>query len=134
MSTLTVPMMAPEDRVRVATAPSMVMRFSSPRLPLMLKPPVVRLSGWKALKAPPRTPGFSMARLMGLRPLIIRSWICLVSMVLETWPVFDCRGVASATTVTSSSTPPGTSTASTWTLAAASSLTAVRTYLRKPAS
>jgi hypothetical protein len=34
--------MAPDDRVRTAVAPSTVMLFSSERLPLMLKPPLVR--------------------------------------------------------------------------------------------
>ena len=32
--------MAPDDRVRMAVAPSTVMLFSSSRLPLMLKPPL----------------------------------------------------------------------------------------------
>ena len=34
--------MAPFERVRMAVAPSTVMLFSSPRLPLMLKPPLPR--------------------------------------------------------------------------------------------
>ena len=50
-------MIAPEERVRVAIAPSMVIRFSSLRLPLMLKPPVgqaVRLEAVEAAAAPRR--------------------------------------------------------------------------------
>ena len=137
MSTLTVPMIAPAERVRVATAPSMVMRFSSARLPLMLKPPLLRLSGWKLLRlppAPPRTPGLSSARLMGLRPFNIRSWICRLSIVFAIWPVLLCSGVAAAITVTSSSTPPGDSTRSAVTLAPESSVTPAFTNLRKPES
>ena len=130
-------MIAPAARVRVAMAPSMVTRFSSVRLPLMMKPPSLMVSGWKLLRlppAPPRTPGLSRARLMGLRPLIIRSWICLFSIVLATCPVLVCSGVASATTVTVSSMPPGESTASVATLAAASTVMPVLANLRKPAS
>ncbi len=100
-------MIAPDERVRVAIAPSMVIRFSSVRLPLMLKPPVVRLSGWKLLKVLPRTPGFSSARLIGLRPFSIRSWICLLSIVLAIWPVLVCSVADSAVTVTVSSMPSG---------------------------
>ena len=36
------PTIAPDDRVRIAVAPSTVMLFSSLRLPLMLKPPFPR--------------------------------------------------------------------------------------------
>ena len=51
--------MAPEARVRIAVAPSTVMLFSLPRLPLMLKPPLVRLEKLLLLKLPPTTPAFS---------------------------------------------------------------------------
>ena len=58
---------------------------------------------------------------MGLRPLSIRSWICLLSIVFATGPVLLCRGVASATTVIASSMPPGESTTSAVTFAPESS-------------
>ena len=130
-------MMAPADRVRVAMAPSIVMRFSSLRDPLMLNPPLLRLSGWKLFiepPAPPRTPGLSRARLIGLRPFSIRSWICLLSIVFDTCPVLDWSGVASPTTVTASWRPPGTRVASTWTLELASTFTLVFTNFLKPLS
>ena len=118
-------------------APSIVIRFSSLRLPLMLNPPLLRLSAWKLLKeppAPPRTPGLSNARLMGLRPFSIRSWICLLSIVFDTWPVLACSGVASPTTVTASCSPPAVSVAFTCTLEAASTFTLVWTNFLKPLS
>ena len=62
-------MMAPDARVRIAVAPSTVMLFSLPRLPLMLKPPLVRLEKLLLLKLPPTTPAFSPATPIGLRPL-----------------------------------------------------------------
>ena len=43
-------MMVPDDRVRMAVAPSTVMLFSSLRLPLMLKPPLPRSSKPRAVE------------------------------------------------------------------------------------
>ena len=54
--------MEPEERVRVATAPSTVTTYSSERPPFMLKPPLLTLSGSKVPIAPPCTPGFKSAR------------------------------------------------------------------------
>ena len=125
-------MIAPAERVRVAIAPSIVIRFSSLRLPLMLKPPLVRLSGWKLLKLLPRTPGLSSARLIGLRPFSIRSWICLLSIVFDIWPVLVCSVADSAVTVTVSSSPPVSSITSRPSLAAASRRMPVSTNFLKP--
>ncbi len=49
-------MMLPDDRVRIAVAPSIVMLFSSERLPLMLNPPLPRSLKPRLLKLPPMTP------------------------------------------------------------------------------
>jgi len=43
-------------------APSIVTRYSSSRAPLMLKLPLLTLSGSNVPIVPPRTPGFSDAR------------------------------------------------------------------------
>ena len=67
--------MEPDERVRVAMAPSTITTYSSSRAPLMLKLPFVTLSGEKLLIKPPRTPGFRSARKIGLRPFSVRSWI-----------------------------------------------------------
>ena len=62
VSTSCAPSIDPDDRVRVATAPSIVTRYSSSRPPLMLKLPLLTLSGSNVPMVPPRTPGFSEAR------------------------------------------------------------------------
>ena len=59
---------APDERVRIAVAPSIVMLFSSERLPLMLKPPLPRSPKPRLLKLPPMTPAFRPTTPIGLRP------------------------------------------------------------------
>ena len=51
------PIVAPDARVRIATAPSTVMVFSLSRPPLMLNPPLVSDEKPALLKLPPTTPG-----------------------------------------------------------------------------
>ncbi len=62
VSTSCAPSMEPDERVRVATAPSTITTYSSARLPLMLKPPLETLSGSNVPIEPPATPGLSNAR------------------------------------------------------------------------
>jgi len=131
---LSAPIIAPVDRVREAIAPSTVMRFSSLRLPLMLKLPVVRLSPRYVLAAlPVRTPALSIARLIGLRPFSARSWTSFNSIVLR-FCVSNCSGVDFATTVTISLTADGLIVASSVSLAAASSRTFFCDHFLNPVS
>ena len=62
VSTSCAPSIEPDERVRVATAPSTMTTYSSARAPLMLKPPLLTLSGSKVPIEPPMTPGLSSAR------------------------------------------------------------------------
>ena len=77
-------MMAPAERVRMAVAPSTVMLFSSPRLPLMLKPPLLRSAKPRLLKLPPMTPALRPATPIGLRPENDSCSMSFASTVLRT--------------------------------------------------
>ena len=59
------PIVAPDERVRIATAPSTVIVFSLSRPPLMLKPPLVSDEKPALLKLPPTTPALARARQSG---------------------------------------------------------------------
>ena len=98
-------MIAPFERVRMAVAPSTVMLFSSVRLPLMLKPPLVKLSKLTLLKLPPMTPAFRAATPIGLRPWNESCSMSFASIVLRS-AASDWISVYSAVTVTSSVSAP----------------------------
>ena len=68
VSTFWTPIVAPDERVRIATAPSTVIVFSSLRPPLMLKPPLVSDEKPALLKLPPTTPALSAGTPIGFRP------------------------------------------------------------------
>ena len=124
----------PADRVRVAIAPSMVIRFSSPRLPLMLNPPSLRLSARNAFIALPlRTPAFSSGSVIGLRPFNAMLSKSLASIVFRFW-VSNCSGVDEAWTSTFSLRTPVASVASSVSFAAASRRTPVRVHFLNPGS
>ena len=91
--------------MRIAVAPSTVMLFSLPRLPLMLKPPLVRLEKLLLLKLPPTTPAFSPATPIGLRPLKAICSMSFASIVFRS-AASVCSGDCSAVTVTSSVSAP----------------------------
>ena len=126
-------MIVPADRVRMATAPSTVMLFSSERPPLMLKPPLLKAAKPRLLKLPPMTPAFSAGTPSGLRPENESCSRSLASTVLRTvtsvW-----SGGACEVTVTVSVNAPVSSVNARVTLAAASSWTAVRVVFLNPSS
>jgi hypothetical protein len=130
-STFWMPTMAPEERVRMAVAPSMVMLFSSGRLPLMLKPPLPRSPKPRLLKLPPLTPAFRPATPIGLRPENDSCSMSLDSTVLRS-VTSDCRSVCSAVTVTDSLMAPVERAKSMVTAPVASSWTASRTAFLNP--
>src|ERR1035437_10759992 len=74
-STSAAPRLVPLDRVRVAGAPSYVIRFSGFREPLKLEGPWVKLK-LRPERLPPRAPGTSDANPTGLRPFNSRLSIC----------------------------------------------------------
>ena len=95
------PIVAPAERVRIATAPSTLMVFSSLRPPLMLKPPLVSEEKFALLKLPPITPALSAGTPIGLRPENDSSSMSFASTDLRT-ATCVCSAVFSAVTVTSS--------------------------------
>ena len=86
VSTFCTPIVAPDARVRIATAPSTVIVLSSARPPLMLKPPLVRLENPALLKLPPTTPALSAGTPIGFRPENDSSSISLASTDLRIRP------------------------------------------------
>ena len=125
--------MAPADRVRMAIAPSTEIVFSSARLPLMLKPPLVSDEKPALLKLPPMTPAFRAGTPIGLRPENESSSMSLASTVFRR-ATSVCIGVACATTVTVSARLPASSMNSTLMAAPPSSTTPVRLAFLNPSS
>ncbi len=126
-------MMVPAERVRMATAPSTEMLFSSERPPLMLKPPLLKAAKPRLLKLPPMTPALRAGTPSGLRPENDSCSRSFASTVLRT-VTSVCSGGASDVTVTVSVRAPGSRVKPRVTLAAASSWTPVRFVFLKPSS
>jgi len=99
VSTFMVPMIAPLERVRVAIAPSMVIRFSALRLPLMLKPPVVRLSR-SFCERPASNAGLQHREVIGVAP--VSAQVALLELDRFAVLAVELHGVERATTVTDS--------------------------------
>ena len=126
-------MIVPADRVRMATAPSTVMAFSSARPPLMLKPPLLNAAKPALLKLLPTTPAFSAGTPIGLRPENDSSSMSLASTVLRS-ATSVWIGVDWATTVTVSASVPVSRVKSTLMAAPPSSVTPDRLAFLKPSS
>ena len=126
-------MVAPADRVRMATAPSIVMLFSSARPPLTLKPPLVSDEKPALLKLPPMTPALRAGTPIGLRPENESSSMSLASTDFLT-ATCVCSAVVSAVTVTSSVNAPVSSVKSSDNAPAASSCTFDRLIFLNPLS
>src|SRR5437773_5886511 len=130
-STSAAPRLVPLERVRVAGAPSNVIKFSGLREPLKFAGPWLK----KALRlasVPPRAPGTSAAKPTGLRPFSSSESICsrLTSFCAEADS--DCSTAAVAETSTVCVVTPTSSVASTVRAALGSSLLLVLSYLLKP--
>ncbi len=133
VSTFWTPMVAPDERVRIATAPSTVIVFSSVRPPLMLKPPLVSEANPALLKLPPTTPALSAGTPIGFLPENDSNSMSLASTdFLTATSVWSAE--ASAVTVTSSVRAPASSVKSNPTVPAASSCTFERLIFLKPLS
>ena len=125
------PTIAPDDRVRIAVAPSIVMLFSSVRLPLMLKPPLPRSEKPRELKLPPITPAFNPTTPIGLRPEKASCSMSLASTVFLS-ATSVCSSGELAVTSTSSLITPVCIAKSSVTAAVASSWTAGRLTFLNP--
>src|ERR1700738_2876915 len=90
-STSAAPRLVPLERVRVAGAPSYVIRFSGLREPLKFDGPWLKLND-RPERLPPRAPGTRLARPTGFRPLSSRASICwrVISFCTEADSVCNC--------------------------------------------
>ena len=130
-STSAAPRLVPLERVRVAGAPSYVIRFSGLREPLKFDGPWLKLK-LRLAAVVPRAPGTSTARPTGFRPFNSRASICCRVTIFWTLADSDCRMAAAAVTSTVSVAAPSVSMASITRLELGSSLLFLVSYFLKP--